>query len=186
LTQTGLIEKVIKDGGMEYCKKLSTPAETSPFGADLQGLPFNETWEYASLVGMLMYLASSTRPDISYVVHQAARYSHGTKNYHAIAVNRILRYLKVTAYKGIIFKPNKSNKIDCHVDSYFDGLFGVEDGLKPICAKSRSGYVIKFCDVPIIWVSKMETQISLSTMEAEYIALSQSMRDLIPIREILK
>ena len=32
----------------------------------------------------------------------------------------------------------------------------------------------------------MQTQVALSTMEAEYIALSQSMRDLIPIREILK
>jgi hypothetical protein len=37
-----------------------------------------------------------------------------------------------------------------------------------------------------MWVSKMQTQTTLSTMEAEYIALSQSMRDLIPIREILK
>ena len=36
------------------------------------------------------------------------------------------------------------------------------------------------------WASKMQTQIALSTMEAKYIALSQSMRDLIPIREILK
>jgi hypothetical protein len=186
LTQTGLIEKVIKAGGMEDCNKVSTPAEASPVESDLDGLPFNETWEYASLVGMLMHLASNARPDISYAVHQAARYSHGTKNSHAIAVKRILRYLKGTADKEIIFNPNKSKKIDCHVDSDFAGLFGVEDGLKPICAKSRTGYVIKFCDVPLIWVSKMQTQIELSTMEAEYIALSQSMRDLIPIREILK
>ena len=122
-----------------------------------------------------MYLASNTRPDISYAVHQAARYSHGTRNSHAIAVKRILRYLKGTKDKGIIFKPNKSNKIDCHVDSDFAGLFSVEDGLKPICAKSRTGYVIKYCDVPILWVSKMQTQIALSTMEAEYIALSLSL-----------
>jgi hypothetical protein len=37
-----------------------------------------------------------------------------------------------------------------------------------------------------MWVSKMQTQIALNTMEAEYIALSRSMRDLIPIREVLK
>jgi hypothetical protein len=120
---------------------------------------------------MMMYLASNTRPDIDYAVHQAARYSHGTKNSHALAVKRILRFLKGAADKGIIFKTNKSNNIDCHVDSYFAGLFGVEDGLKPICAKSRTGYVIKFCDVPIIWVSKMHTHIGLSTMEAECISL---------------
>jgi hypothetical protein len=65
-------------------------------------------------------------------------------------------------------------------------LFAVEDGLKHIGAKSRTGYVIKYCDVPILWVSKIQTQIALSNMEAEYISLSQSMRDLITIREILK
>jgi hypothetical protein len=44
-----------------------------------------------------------------------------------------------------------------------------------------------FCNIPILWVSKLQTQVALSTMEAEYIALSQSsMQDLIPLREILK
>jgi hypothetical protein len=58
-----------------------------------------------------MYIASNTRPDIAYAVHQASRYSHGTPDSHALAVKRILRYLKGTSDKGIIFKPNKSNKI---------------------------------------------------------------------------
>jgi hypothetical protein len=113
-----------------------------------------------------MYLASNTIPDISYDVHQAVRCSHGTKNSHALAVKIIIIYMKVTADKGIIFKPNKINKIDCHVGSDFSGLFGVEDGLKLICAKSITGYVIKFCNVPLLWVSKIQTQIALSTMEA--------------------
>jgi hypothetical protein len=94
--------------------------------------------------------------------------------------------LKGTKDKGIIFKPIKSNTIDCHVESDFAGLFAVEDGLKPIFAKSRTGYVINYCDVLFFWVSKMQNQIAFSTMEEEYIDLSQSMRDLTPIREILK
>jgi hypothetical protein len=77
-------------------------------------------------------------------------------------------------------------KIDCYVYSYFAGLFSVEEKQQPIPAKSRTGYVILYSGVPIIWVSKMQTQIAFSTMAAGYIALSQSMRDLIPIREILK
>jgi hypothetical protein len=121
-------------------------------------------------------LASNTRPDIAYNVHQAAIYSHGAKNSHPLAVKIIIRYPKGTADKGTIFKPNKSNTIDFHIDSYLAGLFGDEDGLKPICAKSRTGYVIIFFDVPIMWVSKMQTQIALSTMVA----------DLIAIREIIK
>jgi hypothetical protein len=151
-----LIAEVIKAGGMEDCNTCATPATTTPVGADIDGDLFKEDWEYASIVGILMYLASNTRPGIAYAVHQSARYSHGTRYSHVLAVKRILRYLKGTSDKGIIFKPNKRNKIDCHVDSYFAGIFGVEDGLTPICAKSRTGYVvIKFCDVPILWVSKM-------------------------------
>jgi hypothetical protein len=91
LTQTGLIEKVINAGGMEDCNKCATPVETIPVGADIDGEAFHETWEYASVVRMLMYLASNTKPDISYAVHQAARHSHGTRNSHALAVKRILR-----------------------------------------------------------------------------------------------
>jgi hypothetical protein len=72
------------------------------------------------------------------------------------------------------------------VDADFAGLFGVEDGQDPVSVKSRTGYVIFFSEVPLLWVSKLQTLIALSTMEAEYVALSQSMRDLIPIRETLK
>jgi hypothetical protein len=46
-----------------------------------------------------MYVVSNTIPDIAYDVHQAAIYSHGTMNWHDLAVNTILRYLKGTADK---------------------------------------------------------------------------------------
>jgi hypothetical protein len=50
LTQTGLIKKVIRAGGMEDCNKCATPSETTPVRADIDGESFNETWEYASVV----------------------------------------------------------------------------------------------------------------------------------------
>jgi hypothetical protein len=135
---------------------------------------------------MLMYLAANTRPDIAYAVHQAVRHTHAPRASHAVAVKRILRYLCGTRDKGIYFQPNQSNYIDCHVDADFVGLFGVEDGQDIVSVKSRTGYVIFFCGVPLLWVSRLQSLIALSTMEAEYVALSQSMRDLIPIQETLK
>ena len=45
--------------------------------------------------------------------------------------------------------------------------------------------MIKFANFPIVWVSKIQTEISLSTTEAEYTSLSQSMKDLIPLRQIM-
>jgi hypothetical protein len=132
-----------------------------------------------------MYLAANTRPDIVYAVHQAARHTHAPRASHSVVI-KILRCLKGTRTKGIYFKTDDSDQVDCYVDADFAGLFSVEDAQHPITAKSRTGYVIMYSGVPVLWVWKMQTQIALSIMEAEYIALSQSMRDLIPVREILK
>ena len=49
LTQTGLINKVLTAAGMEDCNGVDTPAATTPLGADVDGLPFNEQWEYRSI-----------------------------------------------------------------------------------------------------------------------------------------
>jgi hypothetical protein len=69
---------------------------------------------------------------------------------------------------------------------YFAGLWGVEYDQDTTSVKSRTGFLIMFMNCPLLWVSKLQTQIALSTMEAEYIALSSAMRELIAIREILK
>jgi hypothetical protein len=167
LTQTGLIEKTLKAAGMEDAHRIFAPASTTHIGADRDGAIFNEDWEYATVVGMLIYLAYSTRPDIAYAVHQAARHTHAPRVSHAVAVKRILRYLCGTRDKGIYFQPNRSNQIYCHVDANFSGLFGVEDGQELVSVKSWTGYVIFFCGVPLLWVSKLQSIIALSTMEAE-------------------
>jgi hypothetical protein len=186
LTQTGLIDKVLEVTKMSHCNGCDTPATVDPLHADKDGPPFKEDWQYDAVIGMLMYLAGNTRPDIAYAVHQAARFTHGTRNSHAAGIKRILRYLQKTRTEGLWLRPQDHLQVDCYVDADFGGLFSVEDKQDPISVKSRTGYVILYRGAPLLWVSKMQTQIALSTMEAEYIALSQSMRDLIPIREVLK
>jgi hypothetical protein len=86
----------------------------------------------------------------------------------------------------MFISPQDSLCIDCYVDADFAGLFTVADKQDPVSVKSRTGYVILFKGAPLLWSSKIQTHISLSTMEAEYIALSQAMRDLILIQEVLK
>ena len=187
LTQTGLIEKVLKESKMLDSKStVKTPASTTPLGIDKDGDPFNESWEYPVVVGMLMFLAQNTRPDIAYAVHQCARFTHNPKDSHAIAIKRILRYLNGTRTGGMTLQPTGDLQVDCYVDADFAGLWNVEDDQNPLCVKSRSGYLITFMNCPLLWTSKLQTQIALSTMESEYIALSQSMRELIGVREVLK
>jgi hypothetical protein len=186
LTQTGLIEKVIAATGMQDCNPLPTPTSKEALGSDRNGDPFNEKWKYSTIVGMLLYLSSNTRPDITFAVHQCARYSHNPKQSHAKAIKRIIRYLQGTKDKGMVFSPSTNFTVDCFVDADFAGLWGTEYDQDPVSVKSRTGYILTFMGCPLLWASKLQTQIALSTMEAEYIALSTAMRELIAIREVLK
>ena len=94
--------------------------------------------------------------------------------------------MKGTATKGMIINPTNQYTLNCHADADFAGLWGVENEQDPISVKSRTGFVLLFMGCPLLWVSKLQTQIALSTMESEYIALSHSMRKLIGTREVLK
>ena len=171
---------------LEECNAIYTPAVHTPVGTDLLGEKFNEKWEYASVVGMLMYLANNTRPDIAYATHQVARFTHNPKNSHALAVKKIVRYLQGTKDKGMIIQPTTNFTVDCYVDADFAGLYPVEDSQDPVSVRSRTGYVFFIANCPFLWASKLQTEIALSTMEAEYIALSQALRNLIPLRRLVR
>lgn len=121
LTQTGLINKVLAESKMEDCNPAKTPCATEPLGKDEDGKVFNESWDYSVIVGMLMYLATNSRPDIAFAVNQCARFTHCPKDSHATAVKRILRYLKGTKDRGMFISPSKKLQLDCHVDADFAG-----------------------------------------------------------------
>ena len=130
---------------------------------------------------MLLYLASSSCPDIAFAVHQCAQFSHCPWASHAVAIKKICCYLKGTINQGIRYQPTSEFALDCYVDSDFSGVFGTESSDDPVCAKSCTGYVITLSGCPLLWVSKLQSTIALSTMEAEYQALGASCRDIIPL-----
>eukprot|EP00957_Ditylum_brightwellii_P162226 12352765-Ditylum_brightwellii.AAC.1 len=87
LSQTGLIKKILSTTGMLDCNPAVAPtAASGPLGPDPHRKEFQlqELWNYASVVGMLMYLSSNSRPEIAFAVYQYARSTHGTKHEKAI------------------------------------------------------------------------------------------------------
>ena len=140
----------------------------------------------AKIVGILTYISYNTRPDITFAVNQVSRFCNNPKRSHERAVKRILRYLRGTRTNGIIIRPTFPQLLDCYVDADFCGLWKSDNTSDPISVRSRTGYVIMFCGTPLVWCSKLQSEIALSTVEAEYIALSQSMRDLLPTKQLLK
>ena len=89
-----------------------------------------------------MHLGQNTCPDIAFVVHQCARFTHNPKHSHAVGVKRIIRYLHGNKDKGMILSPNDSIEGNCYVNASFAGLWGVEHDQYPICVKSRTGYLV--------------------------------------------
>ncbi len=70
---------------------------------------------YASVVGMLLYLSGHTRPDLSFAVHQCARYTFAPTKRHEQALLRIGRYLIGTIDKGIYLDPTNDLHLDCYL-----------------------------------------------------------------------
>ena len=83
-------------------------------------------------------------------------------------------------------KPDRNLRIDLYVDADFAGLWGSEPPDSPVSVKSRSGWVAMIGACPVLWASKLQTEIALSTMQAEYVALSSALRDLLPLKSLLK
>ena len=93
MTYYRLVKKILECVGCTNADRKSTPAATTPLHSDVDGPCHDEPWEYASAVGMLMYLAGNAYPEIQFAVHQCARFTHAPRRSHAVAVKRIARYL---------------------------------------------------------------------------------------------
>ncbi len=149
---------------------------------DCQQFDFN----YKSAIGKLNYLAQSSRPDIIYAIHMLARWSSDPRLEHGEAVLYLCMYLNKTRGLGLKFKPDTAKGFECYANANFVGYWlKYTADVDPATAKSRSGRYMFYAGVPIIWASKLQTQIALSTTEAEYIALSCALRDVIPIMQVV-
>jgi len=100
--QQGLIDKVLRVTNMQDCNDKPNLACTKPFGTDADGPRCQQSWDYTSVNGIIMYLTSNSRPNIQYAIHNAS-------NLPAIQEQpwTICRYLKGTRNKSLVFKPNK-------------------------------------------------------------------------------
>lgn len=126
-----------------------------------------------------------TRPDISMAVHNCAHFSAAPTALHEQAVKRIGQYLVGTRDRGLIYTPTSTGQLDMYVDANFAGTWHKEYAHLCGSCLSHTGYVITYNNCPIHWGSKLQTEIALSTTEAEYIALSSGIRELLPLRRIL-
>uniref|UniRef100_A0AAV1TGV6 Integrase catalytic domain-containing protein n=1 Tax=Peronospora matthiolae TaxID=2874970 RepID=A0AAV1TGV6_9STRA len=168
MCQRRYVDDVLKRFGMDECKAVASPVDVSSRlvpsnSASKVDVPFREA------VGALMHLTTATRPDIAYAVSFVSRFMEKPQEEHWVAIKRIFRYLQGTKMHGICYKP--SAKIDFRGYSDADWAGDLAD------RKSTSGYVFMLLGAPVSWGSKKQPSVSLSTSEAEYIALSLAIQE---------
>ncbi|KAL7481129.1 hypothetical protein ACHAW6_006810 [Cyclotella cf. meneghiniana] len=149
--------------------------------------PFQEEWNYRSAVGKLNYLGQTSGPDIQYTTHMVAKYSSNPKQEHGQAISYIVRYLIKSCNLGLHFNLDASKSIYCYAVTDYIGEWNKDFAeLDPSTAKPRSGWFILYANCPVIWCSRLQPQVALSTMKAEFITLSQALCDVIPIMALLE
>ncbi|KAG6619109.1 putative integrase [Phytophthora cinnamomi] len=168
LSQARYINDILERFGMQDCKPAASPVDISMKLVSSDAMtkldaPFREA------VGALMHLMTSTRPDIAFAVGYVSRFMENPQVEHWIAVKRIFRYLQGTKSHGLRFSPGKDIDFQGYSDADWAGDLSDR--------KSTSGYLFQVAGGPISWGSKKQSSVSLSTSEAEYIALSLAIQE---------
>ena len=143
-------------------------------------------WNYRQAIGMLTHLQENSRHDIAMTLPHTARFFNVPKLSHNRVVHRISRYSKATRDKGIIYDTSADHDVGHYVDTYFAGGWKKVNSGNPEAILSRTDYVLIHANCPILWCSKLETEISLFTTKCEYVALRESVREVIPFITLLK
>ena len=190
MSQPHLIQDILRElrlNGTNVAKKTTPGASSVPLLRHSTSEDFDGHFDYRKVIGKLNYLEKCTRPDISCAVHQCARFVATPKVEHGKAVKWIGRYLAGTSDEGIILSPNSEKDLEVYVDASFAGNWDVEDSSWDMdTARSRTGYVILYAACPVLWTSKLQGEIALSTTESEYLAISAATREVLPIVEMIK
>jgi hypothetical protein len=168
MCQRRYVDDILKRFGMNDCKAVISPADLStrlvPSDAATKiDAPYREA------VGALMHLMTATRPDIAFAVGLVSRFMENPQLEHWIAVKRIMRYLQGTKSHGICFKSGANVDFRGYSDADWAGDHSDR--------KSTSGYAFILMNAPVSWGSKKQSSVSLSTSEAEYIALSLAIQE---------
>jgi hypothetical protein len=136
----------------------------------MQAVPYKEA------VGALLYLACCTRPDIAAATSVVCRFSADPGQQHWAAVKRIFRYLKGTSKRGIALGG---------LNPILQGFSDASWADNPDNRRSTIGYIFLFGSGPIAWKSRLQQSAALSSMESEFMALTNATQEAMWIRRFL-
>src|SRR5215216_2648866 len=161
LLQSHYVEKILSRFGYSDCNSSPTPYDPSVL-LRKNRRNAKDQLRYSQIIGSLMYLASATRPDISFAVSKLSRFVSNPGDDHWHALERVLRYLKGTASYGIHYTGYPRVVEGYSVSNWISDADEI---------KATSGYFFTLCGGAVSWKSCKQTILTRSTMEAELTTL---------------
>jgi len=133
---------------------------------------------YRQIVGSLMYAMVATRPDIAFSLSILSRFLHKPIKLHLQLAIYVLRYLKGSLTQSIVYSKYSDNiEIIGLTDADWGGCYNTR--------RSMTGYIYFLAGGAISWKSMRQNSITLSSQQAEYYSLSESIREAVWYRSIL-
>jgi hypothetical protein len=189
IDQIDYAKKVVQRFGQENCHNVATPLpggykpkSNSPLKRDGSPNPNykkatpQDVHQYQSIIGSLLYLTLGTRPDIAYAVILMSQYMVNPSKEHINKALHIVKYVKSTINAKIVY--NKGER---------EGLVGYADADWGTCqdtGKSLTAYLIKLAGAPVSWVSRKQKTVALSSTEAEYMSMTDAIKQLAWIKSL--
>jgi hypothetical protein len=177
LSQTKYIQGILKKFGMKDTKPAKTPMGTDGHLDLNTGGKSIDQKVYRSMIESLLYLCAS-RLDIMLLVFICVRFQSDPKEFHLVAMKRILRYLVHTPYIGLWYPKGSTFDLIGYSDSNYVGC--------KVDRKSTSGTCQFLGKSQVSWSLKKQTFVALSTTEAEYVAVGQCCTQLLWTRQTLR
>ncbi|XP_031266637.1 secreted RxLR effector protein 161-like [Pistacia vera] len=182
--QTPYLQKLVTKYGMSECKPVTMPL-ANHFILTKSQCPKSpvetikmEIVPYSNLIGSVMYVMISTRPDLAFAISLLSRFMSNPGSDHWIALKWVLRYINCTACIGLEYcKRTSTLDLVGFVDSDFAG--------DRHSRKSTTAYCFTLGGNCISWESQLQPLVALSMTEAEYVALADGFKEAIWMQGLL-
>lgn len=177
--QSSYIDSMLKEFGFSHIKSAVSPLPITckltlkDCPTNIHEKEFMSQFPFRPLIGKMRYLVTGTRPDICYACNFLSRFMHNPGMAHWKSLVRVVRYLKHTTNYGIKFS-SQSTSQPIPLLGWSDSDWGGESDTR----RSTAGFVFTLAGGAITWQSKRQTSVTLSTAEAEFVAVALAAKGL--------
>ncbi|KAH6555805.1 hypothetical protein KP509_1Z226500 [Ceratopteris richardii] len=172
LSQSSYVLTLLKRFNHADCKGIDTPLPRSlkPSGVHRPGSSIN--LPFANILGGVRYLVTCTRLDICFAANYLSRHMQAPQPHHHLYLKRLVRYLRATQTPSLTYHAT-AHPSPLLLHGYSDANWG---GDQPTM-QSTSGFVFFTAGAAVIWQSRKQDRVSLSSTEAEYMAMTVALKE---------